>query len=71
MYLASLCLPVEQELGRSVVVPSRTLQELFPPWTLVQGMFFVPALDLGICLTNAELTALRTWLAQMIQVFSV
>lgn len=52
-------------------LPSRTLQELFPLWTLVQGMLFIPALDIAIYLKNAEFTALRIWLAWMIQVFSV
>ncbi|XP_033371191.1 WD repeat-containing protein 20 isoform X6 [Parus major] len=41
LYLDSLCTPV-QELGQSVVIPSRTLQELFPLWTLVQGFIVIP-----------------------------
>lgn len=35
----------------------------------MQGMFFIPALDLDIYLMNAEFTALRVWLTQKIQMF--
>lgn len=70
MYLDALCLPIKSELGQSIV-PSRSLQELFPLWTLVQGIFFIPVLDIDAYLKNAEFIALSTWLTQRIQAFSV
>jgi len=71
MHLDSLCLPVRQEPGQSGGVPSRSLQELFPSWTPVQGVFFIPALDRDVCLMSVEFAALRLQLTDMIQAFSV